>query len=71
MYVAHCARYGPMSPSNGLNEPSAKGILHFSKLRIPSIAVQPVASIILAKGSQRRATESYSVYNQSFLGPGQ
>ena len=59
MYLAQCARYGPISPSNGLNDPSHKGILLFSKLRIPSIAVQPVVSLILAKGSERRATESY------------
>ena len=39
MYPAHCPKYGLMSPSNGLNDQSAKGILLFSKLRIPSIAV--------------------------------
>ena len=70
MYLAQCARYGPMSPSKGLNDPGAKGILTFSKVRIPSIVVQPVASIILVKGSQRRATESYSAYNQIFSGSG-
>ena len=61
MYLAHCPRNGPMSPSNGLNDPSAKGILLISKLRIPSIAVQAVASIILANGSPHHATESYSI----------
>ena len=39
MYLAHYPRYGPMSPFNGLDDPTAKGILLFSKLRIPSIAV--------------------------------
>ena len=66
MYLALCPGNGPMSPSHGLNDPNAKGILLFSKLRILSIVVQPVASIILAKGRHRRATESYSVSDQSF-----
>ena len=39
MYLAHCPRYGPMSPSKGLNDPSAKEILLLSKLRVRSIAV--------------------------------
>ena len=39
MYLAHYPMNGPMSPSNGLNDLSAKGILLFWKLRIPSIVV--------------------------------
>ena len=39
MYPAHSPRNSPMSPSNGLNDHSGKGIPVFSELRIALIAV--------------------------------